>query len=136
MVPKGSTAQLRLNGESNGLVRAWYRDKVAFTSTLAKSLTATGAGLVPLSTVFVTFNINPGQPNGGPDSGFKTEQGTVKTHNVVGTLPADAEYSPLWRVVAYDNNSFGAVNNLTTVLAAPVLVPDAGRVNCPVVNIQ
>ena len=28
---------------------------------------------MPLSPIYVTFNLNPGAPNGGPGSGFKTE---------------------------------------------------------------
>jgi hypothetical protein len=51
-------------------------------------------------------------------------------------LPADAGYSPLWAVVVYDNMSFGSVKDMATASAAPVLVPNAGNVNCPVVNIQ
>src|SRR5258708_4021055 len=86
-----------------------------------------------LNVIYVTFNINPGLANGGPDSGFKREAGSDKTHNVVATLPADAGYSPLWKVVVYDNGNFNVVNNLSTAMTATILVPDAGNVNCPIV---
>lgn len=136
VVPKGSSAQKRFTAESNALIRCWYKDKVVYYFNFGeKNLTATAAGLVPLSPIYVSFNINPGQPNGGPDSGFKTEPGTEKTHNVVATLPADAGYSPLWTVIVYDNNNFNAVNNLTTAANSTILMPNAGNVNCPLVSI-
>lgn len=138
VVPKGSTATKRfgINGDA-GLTKGWYKGKLVFYfNFFEKALTATSNGLVPLSPIFVTFNINPNQPNGGPDSGFKMETGSQQTHNVIGTIPTDAGYSPLWTVKVYDNASFGNVINFTTAVAAPLLVADAGSVNCPVVKIQ
>jgi len=90
---------------------------------------------VPVAPIYVTFTINPNQPNGGPGSGFKTEQGSAQTHNVISVLPSDAGYSPLWAVAVYDNNNFGSVKDLATAMAAPLLVPNAGNVNCPVVTL-
>lgn len=137
VVPKGSTATKRFTNEDAGLTRGWYKDKLVFYFNFSeKALTTTGNGAVPVSPIYVTFNINPGQPNGGPASGFMTEPGTMQTHNVIATIPTDAGYSPLWAVKVYDNASFGNVNNLATASAAPVLVPLAGNVNCPVVYIQ
>lgn len=137
VVPKGSTATKRLTTETSALIRCWYKDKLVYYFNFGeKDLLATSTGMVPLSPIYVSFNINPGQANGGPDSGFKTEPGSVKTHNVVATLPADAGYSPLWNVVVYDNASFNTVNNLTTAAGAGILVPNAGNVNCPIVSIQ
>ncbi|HJS52881.1 MAG TPA: hypothetical protein VJ765_00015 [Chitinophagaceae bacterium] len=137
VVPKGSTASKRLINESSSLIRCWYKRKVVYYFNFGeKNLTATTTGLVPLSPIYVSFNINPDEPNGGPVSGFKTEPGTDQTHNVVATLPADAGYSPLWTVVAYDNNNFNNVSNLNTAATANILVPNAGNVNCPIVRIQ
>ena len=137
VVPKGSTAIKRFTSENNGLIRCWYKDKVVYYFNFGeKALTTSASGYVPLSPIYVAFNINPGLANGGPDSGFKTEAGSDKTHNVVATLPADAGYSPLWNVVVYDNNNFNAVNNLVTAMASTILVPTAGDVNCPVVSVQ
>jgi hypothetical protein len=99
-------------------------------------LSVNSNGQVPVSPIYVTFNINPNQANGGPASGFKMEAGSTQTHNVIGTIPSDAGYSPLWAVVAYDNSSFSSVKDLNTASMAPVLVPNAGTVNCPVVTIQ
>lgn len=137
VAPKGSTATKRfLPGEDASLTRGWYKNKVVFYfNFLEKNLTTTANGSVPLSPIYVSFNVNPNQPNGGPDSGFKTETGNNQTHNVVATIPSNASYSPLWTVKVYDNAAFSGVSNLLTAQAATLLVPDAGNVNCPVVKI-
>jgi hypothetical protein len=137
IVPEGSTAALRLGSGSSGLVRGWYRGQVVFYFTFEeRALSITSSGMVPLSPIYVSFNINPGQPGGGPPSGFKTEPNSMQTHNVVATLPADAGYSPLWIVNIYDNSNFNTVSNLTTAQMATILVPGAANVNCPVVSVQ
>ena len=139
VVPKGSTATKRFTNEDPGLTRGWYKDKVVFYFNFSeKALSTTSSGAVPVAPIYVTFNINPADPNGGPSSGFKSEPGTspAQTHNVVAVVPTDNGYSPLWSVIVYDNNAFGSVNNLNTAMAAPVLVPSAGNVNCPIVHIQ
>jgi hypothetical protein len=139
VVPKNSTAAKRFNSsEDASLTKGWYKGKVVFYFNFFEKATinATAAGLVPVSPIYVTFTINPNLPNGGPASGFKMVAGSEQTHNVIGTIPTDAGYSPLWNVRAYDNAAFGSVSNLSTAIAAPLLVPDAGNVNCPVVKIQ
>lgn len=138
VVPKGSTAAKRYPGSGDaGLTQGWYKGKVAFYfNFFEKSLSVNANGQVPTSPIYVTFNINPDQPNGGPASGFKMETSSVQTHNVIATIPTDAGYSPLWIVAAYDNSSFNTVKDLGTATAAPILVPNAGYVNCPVVNLQ
>jgi hypothetical protein len=137
VVPKGSTATKRYASGDAGLTQGWYKDQAVYYFNFSeKALSVNSGGQVPVSPIFVSFTINPNQPNGGPASGFKTETGSVQTHNVIGTIPSDAGYSPLWAVTAYDNNSFSSVKDLNTALMAPVLVPNAGNVNCPVVNIQ
>ncbi|PWU03596.1 MAG: hypothetical protein C5B52_03080 [Bacteroidetes bacterium] len=138
IVPKGSTASKRLNNGGTGLTRGWYKNKVVYYfNFFEKPLSITGAGLVPTIPIFVTFSINPGQAGGGPDSGFETESPTShQTHNVISVLPSDNAYSPLWIVRVYDNASFPDVSNINTANAAPLLIQDAGEVNCPVVNVQ
>jgi hypothetical protein len=137
VVPEGSTANLRMNGAATGLTRGWYKDKVvSYFEFGEKALNTTATGMVPLSPIYVTFSINPNLPNGGPGSGFRTEPGTDKTHNVVATIPSDAAYSPLWTVKVYDNANFNSVTNLTTAVAATILNPAAATVNCPVVRVQ
>ena len=137
VVPKGSTATKRYGTGDAGLTQGWYKDQVVYYfNFFEKALSVGSNGQVPTSPIFVSFTINPNQPNGGPASGFKTETGSTQTHNVIGTIPTDAGYSPLWAVAVYDNNSFASVKDLNTAQMAPLLVPNAGNVNCPVVNIQ
>ncbi len=134
VVPDKSKASMRLNGESAALQRAWYRGQVAKFFSFDEAPLA--AANVPLSPIYVTFNINPGEPNGGPGSGFRTEPGSEQTHNVPFTLPGDPGYSPLWLVAIYDNADFPSVHDRATALKAKVLAPGAATVNCPIVFVM
>ena len=133
VVPDKSKASMRLNGESATLQRAWYRGQVAKFFSFAEAPLAAAGANVPLSPIYVTFNVNPGEPNGGPGSGFHTEPNSEQTHNVPFTLPGDPGYSPLWLVAVYDNADFPSVRDRTTALKAKVLAPGAATVNCPIV---
>lgn len=132
VVPEGSTATKRLNGETNAITMGWYKDKVCFYFSFMEH--PLNSATVPTSPIYVSFNINPDQPNGGPPSGFVVETGTMQTHNVLATIPGDATYSPLWSVRIYDNANFGSVNNLSSAQAANIMVTGAALVNCPVVR--
>jgi len=133
VVPDKSTAKARLKGESTALQRAWYQGQVAkFFSFDEAPLSGSN---VPVSPIYVTFNVNPDQPKGGPGSGFKAEPGSEQTHNVPATLPGDSGYSPLWLVAVYDNANWPEVKDLKTALKAKVLAPAAATVNCPIVFI-
>ena len=137
VVPAGSTAALRTSAaDSPALVRGWYKNQVvSYFNFMEHPLSVTTDGAVPLSDIFVTFNVNPdpSNPSSGPASGFRTESGSMQTHNVIETLPEDADYSPLWDVNIYDNSAFAAVSNLTSATQAPLLKASAALVNCPVV---
>ncbi len=134
VVPDKSVARKRLKGESAGLQRGWYRGQVVkYFNFDEAALSAAGADIVPVSPIYVTFNINPDMPNGGPASGFRTEANSKQTHNVPSTLPGDAAYSPLWLVNVYDNRDWPGVRDLDTVLKAAILAPAVATVNCPVV---
>ena len=133
VVPDKSTAKVRLNGESAELHSAWYQGQVARFFSFGEA--PLSGHNVPVSPIYVTFNINPGQPDGGPGSGFKTESGSEQTHNVPATLPNDQGYSPLWLVAVYDNADFPAVHDLATVVKAKVLAPAVATVNCPIVSV-
>src|SRR5262245_32975520 len=98
-------------------------------------LTAAGGNIL-LSPSYVTFNVHPGQPNGGPSSGFHTEPNSEQMHNVPLTLPGDAGYSPLWLVSVYDNADFPSVHDRATALKARVLGPGVATVNCPIVSMD
>jgi hypothetical protein len=131
VVPDESTARARLNGESAELHRAWYQGQVAKFFSFAEA-PLSGAN-VPLSPIYVTFNVNPGAPNGGPGSGFQAEPNSEQTHNVPFTLPSDPGYSPLWLVAVYDNADFPKVHDKASAQTAKVLAPGAATVNCPIV---
>lgn len=134
VVPKGSTASKKFGGGSNSLTMGWYKGKVVnYFSFEEKDLMGT---TVPLSPIYVTFNINPDMTGGGPASGFVSEMGNDQTHNVVATLPADNDYSPLWLVNVYDNADFANVNDLTSAQMAKILANGVAYVNCPIVSIQ
>ena len=136
VVPDGSTATLRYGSGSNGLVRGWYKDRVVTYFAFEEKALEIVGGLVPLSPIYVSFNINIDQTGGGPPSGFVAESGTAQTHNVLATIPADATYAPLWSVNAYDNADFGAVSNLATAQAANIMGSGIAKVNCPVVSVE
>jgi hypothetical protein len=135
IVPEGSVARLHI-GPSAGLTHGWYRGQVvAYFNFDEASIATTTTGVVPVAPIYVTFNTNPNQMAGGPSSGFKTEQGSLQTHNVVAALPGKTGYTPLWNVIVYDNSAFSNVKNLVTAGQAP-LFGSAGLVNCPVVFVQ
>jgi hypothetical protein len=136
IVPDGSTAAHRLSGNDTGLHHGWYRNKVVSYFNFSEApLMVTDDGKVPVSPIYVTFNVNPGDPNGGPASGFKMAMGTMQTHNVVSTLPGDMGYSPLWLVNPYDNMAFGMVMDLHTAMSSKVLAQGVATVNCPIYSI-
>jgi hypothetical protein len=137
IVPEGSTAVKRFGSTDTGLTMGWYYDKVVFYFNFAEApLIADGNGEVPLSPIYVTFNINPDQTGGGPPSGFVVENGTSMTHNVLFSIPGDADYSPLWSVSVYDNADFNSVMCATTAAASTVMAMDVMTVNCPVVTVN
>jgi hypothetical protein len=138
VVPASSTATHRLGGSDTGLHMGWYRDTLVFYFNFGESpLMADAAGRVPVSPIYVAFNVNPDKPNGGPASGFMTS-GMVsgQTHNVLATVPGDKGYSPLWLVTAYDNMEFPTVMNLTTAMRAMAVAKDITTVNCPVFSVK
>jgi hypothetical protein len=137
LVPDGSSAMLRYNAnEDTTLSRGWYDSTVVFYFNFAEApIMVTGDGMVPVSDIYVCFNINPGEPGGGPPSGFKTDS-TGRTHNVPATLPGDADYSPLWSVNIYDNADFDMVHDLASAMNANILVVGAALVNCPIVEVS
>jgi hypothetical protein len=137
VVPEGSTAQLRLAGESSALTMGWYKGKIVYYfNFLEKELMTDASDMVPLSPIYVSFNINPGEPGGGPPSGFVTDLQTGRTHNVTASLPKDENYSPLWRVNVYDNSDWENVHDLTSAQSANILAMGVANVNCPVVEVE
>ena len=74
VVPDKSKASIRLNGTSAELHRVWFQGKVGKFFSFYEAPLAAAGGNVPLSPIYVTFNINQCQPNGGPGSGFTPSQ--------------------------------------------------------------
>jgi hypothetical protein len=138
VVPKGSTAKLRLNGEATGLTRGWYHDQVVYYLNFLEAPLAATGGKVPTAPIYVTFNVNPdpADPASGPASGFAAEGDGPQTHNVAAALPGAAGYSPLWAVAIYDNADFDDVMDLASVEDAHLLEPNGPKVNCPIVSIE
>lgn len=136
IVPAGSTATLRATGDTSGtgLTRGWYTGMVVHYFNFGERAGGIKAlnGMVPTSPIYVTFN----DDTAGPASGFKTEPGSMQTHNVTATLPSDAGYSPLWNVTPYTNAAFDKVRDVATAVTAAGNGPVAARVNCPVVSEQ
>ena len=138
IAPLGSTATIRYPGDTDtALHRGWYKRKLVYYFNFSEAaITATQTNEVPTSPIYVTFKINPDEPGGGPSSGFVTEPGTVQTHNVIATIPTDAEYSPFWSVYVYDNADFSNVSSLSTAMAANIMASNVMYVNCPVVKVE
>ncbi len=138
IVPAGSTARHRIGGGDAGLTRGWYKDSIVDYFNFAEvALHPIGAGAqaeVPVTPIFVTFNVNP--PAGGPPSGFRTEPNTTQTHNVIAAIPGGVGYSPLWSVQVYDNAAFATVHDLAGAQAAPILAANVADVNCPVAMME
>jgi hypothetical protein len=106
---------------------------VVFSFTFGEApIAITEAGGVPFAPTFVTFNINPGDEDGGPASGFRTEPGTPQTHNVIASVPGQADYSPFGLIISYDNADFEDVEDLATAQRA-FIFGTQGWVNRPVV---
>ena len=135
VVPEGSTATKRIGGGTAALNKGWYKEKIVSYFTFEEKALVASGGDVPLSPIYVCFNINAGLTGGGPPSGFKVETGTTQTHNVIATIPSSSTYSPLWLVYAFDNAQFNAVSNASTAVATSPTNLGA-TVNCPVASIQ
>lgn len=135
VVPDRSVARMRFNHESPALQGAWYHGEIAKFFLFSEAKLLATDGNVPLSPIFVTFNVNPGKKDGGPASGFKAEANSPQTHNVPSTLPGDANYSPLWSVIVYDNADWPKVRDLKSATAAKVLASGVANVNCPIVSV-
>jgi hypothetical protein len=135
VVPAGSTADLRVNGNTQ-LLRGWYRNQVFFFFAFTERLLnlPVGEGFQPRP-LFVSFNINPGEEGGGFESGFRAELGSLQTHNVLAFLPDQADYAPFWQLIAYDRADFDDVIDLATAQEARILTA-LQLVNSPVVGIE
>lgn len=120
LVPPGSTADAALS--EGGPVRAWFDDQIVHAIDFAEAVPQVRGALVDYANVYVCV----------ADGGFCLDDGG-KTHNVIDTVPGDAGYSPLWRVLMFGPEAFGDVRDLPS--AQQAALPDKGGLaNCPVVT--
>ncbi|MGA2615487.1 MAG: hypothetical protein ABSG38_18770 [Spirochaetia bacterium] len=64
IVPDGSTAVHRLSGSDTGLHMGWYQNKIVSYFNFSEApLMVADDGKVPVSPIYVAFNVNPGDPN-------------------------------------------------------------------------
>jgi len=134
VVPDKSRARVRFNSGNLELQRAWYRSQVAKFFLFDEAPLSVSGDKVPVSPIYDGFTINPGEPNGGTQ--FCTDPGSNQTHNVVGTVPGDKAYSPLWLRVVYDSAACTSVHNLETALQAKKVAAEVLFINCPIVSIK
>ena len=120
IVPQGSTARLGATARTVS-----YRGHALTCLELGDPLIPDQDGHVPTSPIYVTF--------AGP--AFRTEDGTPQTHNVVFSVPGDADYSPLWAVHIYDERAFALVHDAESAQRARV-IKDGPLVNCPIVPMK
>jgi len=134
VVPDKSYAPLRFKGGTTQLRRAWYRSEIAKFFVFDEASLSASGDQVPTSPIYDGFTANPGQPNGGEH--FHMEPNTLQTHNVVGTVPGDKDYSPLWLRIVYDSAAWSTVHDLPTATRAKVVPADLLLINCPIVSIK
>ena len=112
VVPTGTRPK-----EGNPTVRELtYRGTRVECLQFGDPLTLGDDGHVPTSPIYVT-----------------TASDGLQTHNVVFSLPGDADYSPLWALQIYDERAFSLVHDEATARRARV-VKEGPLVNCPVVR--
>ncbi|MGB0715314.1 MAG: hypothetical protein ACPGXK_05515 [Phycisphaerae bacterium] len=138
MVPDGSIASRRLNGGRSELELGWYRGQVVTYFTFEEdSITVDDADnpRVPMSEIYMTFNVNPDEEGGGFPSGVRKESESNRSHNVLAAIPGDPDYSPFGIVNIYDNSDFDSVIDLASAESSNILLPSAFFMNCPVVSL-
>jgi hypothetical protein len=134
MVPAGSVARHQLGPGDGSLHRGWYHDQVVYYFTFEEAALASGPDGAPTAPIYVAYAIDPGAPGGGAPSGFRTEPGGDRTHNVVDSLPGDPGYTPLRALHVYETAAFDRVIDLATATAAPAVADDEHLANLPIVE--
>ncbi len=120
LVPQGSSAAFA--SEGGRLYEAWLADSIALSFDFAEAEPRVRGALVDYVPIYVCLT---------EDGGF-CEDENGDTHNVVGAVPPQAGYSPLWRVAVYPEEAFDEVVDLESAQAAgPQSLPTL--VNCPLI---
>lgn len=112
VVPPASTAAHGSSGAEGKalLLRGWCRHKVLFYFAFDE-VKADAQGLVPTAPMYA-FVAQNGLPHLG---GFRTMSDQGDTRNVIGLLPGQEGYSPLWAVQRLVNEDFTSVSSLNDV---------------------
>jgi len=79
----------------------------------------------------LTFNINRGQPNGGPGSEFRAEPNSPQTHKLLSRSRPTPEILR-YGLSVYDNADFPAVRDRATASKAKMVAPGVATVNVSV----
>ena len=134
VVPRASVARRRLPGDYSDLHKGWYRGQRIQYFHFGEARLALDGGQVPVGAMYAAFAINPGDPGGGPASGWKLGA-DGRSHAVIDSLPGEAGYSSWREVHVYDVAAFASVTDLASARAATPVMSDAWIVNAPVVEL-
>lgn len=121
LVPEGSSA--RFATEEGRLYEAWLADGVALAFDFAEAEPNVRGAVVDYTAIYVCL----------AESGLFCTDQAGETHNVVGAVPSEAGYSPLWKVSVYPEAAFDTVVDLESALAVDP-EPQPLLVNCPLIE--
>jgi len=121
VVPEGSTA--RFATDDGRLYEAWLDDGVALSFDFAEDEPNVRGALVDYTPIYVCLTT----------AGVFCADETGGTHNVVGAVPSEPGYSPLWKVSVYPESAFDAVKDSESAQAADP-EPQPALVNCPLIE--
>jgi hypothetical protein len=128
-VPNGTTASRKFDGVPVSGWTAWKDSTVTHFLKFDADLELTEGEAVPQSTVIVIF-----ADGMSPAEGFLAEPpDMIQTHNVLETLPGDADYSSLWVHRMGDPNGFAMVEDWSSADANTIMLLPNVLVNCPIV---
>ena len=121
LVPVGSSA--RFATDDGRLFEAWFDDDIALAFDFAEAEPKVRGAVVDYTAIYVCLT----------EAGVFCTDDNGETHNVVGAVPPEAGYSPLWKVSVYPEAAFDEVGDLESAQAAgPELQPVL--VNCPLIE--
>jgi len=120
-VPEGSSATFATDG--GRLYEAWLDDGVALSFDFAEAEPNARGALVDYVAIYVCLT----------EAGVFCTDDTGGTHNVVGAVPSEPGYSPLWKVSVYPEAAFDAVEDAESAQAANP-EPQPALVNCPLIE--
>lgn len=121
LVPEGSSA--RFATDDGRLHEAWLGDRVALAFDFAETEPNVRGAVVDYAAIYVCLT----------ESGLFCTDDAGGTHNVVGAVPSEDGYSPLWKVSVYPEAAFDAVFDLESAQAADP-DPRSALVNCPLIE--